>query len=95
MTVRLAPQVIDFVRSLAPEPRRRVRRALRDLGKGQGDVKPLEGPLQNYCRLRIGPYRVVVMYSKSGAIECVFAERRSIVYEVFADAMIERLMGND
>jgi mRNA-degrading endonuclease RelE of RelBE toxin-antitoxin system len=92
MKVRLAPQVLDFARSLAPEPRRRLRRALRDLEKGKGDVKPLEGPLQNYCRLRVGPYRVVLMYSKSRTIECVFAERRSIVYEVFADAMIERLM---
>lgn len=92
MKVRLAPQVVDFVRSLAPEPRRRLRLALRDLEKGKGDVKSLEGPLQNYCRLRVGPYRVVLMYRTSRTIECVFAERRSLVYEVFADAMIERLM---
>jgi hypothetical protein len=31
MTVGLAPQVADFVRRLAPEPRRRFRQALRDL----------------------------------------------------------------
>lgn len=95
MKVRLAPQVVDFVRSLAPEPRRRVRPALRDLEKGKGDVQALEGPLQDYCRLRVGPYRVILMYSKSRTIECVFAERRSIVYEVFADAMIERLMRDE
>lgn len=95
MTVRLAPQVVDFLRSQAPEPRRRLRRALRDLQKGKGDVKPLEGALQDYCRLRIGPYRVILMYRKSRVIECVFVERRSIVYEVFADAMIERLMRNE
>lgn len=92
MKVGLAPQVVDFVRGLAPAPRRQLRLALRDLAKGNGDVKPLEGPLQDYCRLRVGPYRVIVSYRKSGRIECVFAERRSIVYEVFADAMIERLM---
>lgn len=95
MKVRLAPQVVDFVRSLAPEPRRRLRRALRDLEKGAGDVKPLEGPLQDYCRLRVGSYRVIVMYSRSHSIECVFAERRSLVYEVFADAMVERLMRDE
>ena len=92
MRVRLAPQVVDFVRSLAPEPRRRLRRALRDLEKGAGDVTSLEAPLQDYCRLRVGAYRVILSYRKSRTIDCVFAEHRSIVYEVFADAMIERLM---
>jgi hypothetical protein len=46
MKVRLAPQVADFFRRLAPEPRRRMPQALRDLEKGKGDVKALEGPLQ-------------------------------------------------
>jgi mRNA-degrading endonuclease RelE of RelBE toxin-antitoxin system len=92
MTVRLAPQVVAFVGRLPPEPRRRLRLALRDLAQGKGDVKPLEGPLQDYCRLRVGPYRVILSYGKSQVIECVFAERRSIVYEVFADALIERLL---
>ena len=92
MKVRLSPQVVDFVRSLAPEPRRTIRLALRDLEKGKGDIKPLEGPLQDYCRLRIGSYRILLSYRTLRTIECVFAERRSIVYEVFADAMIERLL---
>jgi mRNA-degrading endonuclease RelE of RelBE toxin-antitoxin system len=92
MKVRLAPQVADFIRRLAPEPRRRLRQALRDLEKGKGDIKALEGPLQDYCRLRVGEYRVVLSYGPSRTVDCVFAERRSLVYEVFADAMIERLM---
>ncbi len=92
MKVRLSPHVVEFIRSLAPEPRRRIRLALRRLEKGQGDIKPLEGPLQDYCRLRIGSYRIILSYRTSRTIECVFAERRSIVYEVFADAMIERLL---
>ena len=91
MTVRLAPQVVEFVRSLAPEPRRRMRAALRDLAKDHGDVRPLEGPLQDYCRLRVGPYRVILRYTTRRVIECVFAERRSLVYEVFSDMMIDRL----
>lgn len=92
MTVRLAPQVADYLRRLAPEPRRRLRRALRDLATGKGDIRALEGPLQDYARLRVGPYRVILSY-RASRIDCVFAERRSLVYEVFADAMIERLMG--
>jgi len=92
MKVRLALQVVDFVGGLAPEPRHRLRLALRDLQKGRGDIKPLEGPLQDYCRLRVGPYRIILSYSKSRTVDCVFAERRSIVYEVFAATMIDRLM---
>ena len=57
MRVRLSAQVVEFVRSQAPEPRRRLRNALRALTREQGDLKPLEGPLQEYHRLRIGSYR--------------------------------------
>src|SRR6266849_9485376 len=92
MRVRVSPQVVDFVRGLAPEPRRRLRQGLRDVARGKGDIKPLEGPLQDYCRLRIGAYRVIFAYGKGRTIDCVFAERRSIVYEVFAEEMIERLI---
>ena len=91
MKVRVAPQVADFIRRLAPEPRRKLRQALRDLERGRGDVRALEGPLQDYGRLRVGPYRVILSYG-GRTIDCVFAERRNLVYEVFADAMIERLM---
>ena len=92
MRVRVAAQVADFVRRMAPDPRRKLRRALRDLERGKGDIKPLEGPLQDYFRLRVGPYRVILSYSASRTVDCVFAERRNLIYEVFADAMIERLM---
>lgn len=92
MKVRVTPQVAGFIRRLAPEPRRRVRQALRDLARGKGDIRALESPLDDYCRLRIGPYRVVLRYGPSRTIDCVFAERRSIIYEAFADAMIERLL---
>lgn len=91
MTARLAEQVVDFIRRLAPEPRRQLRVALRELANGRGDIKPLEGPLQDYCRLRVGRHRVIVSYGTPGSIDCVFAEHRSIVYEVFAEAMIEQM----
>jgi mRNA-degrading endonuclease RelE of RelBE toxin-antitoxin system len=91
--VRLAPQVVEFVRTQAPEPRRRLRRALRDLATGKGDVRPLEGPLQPFSRLRVGPYRIIVGYPSAKTVDCVFAERRNLVYEVFAETMLERLTG--
>jgi mRNA-degrading endonuclease RelE of RelBE toxin-antitoxin system len=93
MKVELSPQVVDFVRRLPPEPRRRLRLALRGLTNEKGDIKRLESPLEAYCRLRVDGYRVVIHYAIGGAIQCVFAERRSIVYEVFAATLRDALTG--
>jgi len=86
MTVEVTDQVRDFVRSLPPAPRSKVRAALRKLEQERGDIKALEGPLDNYFRLRVGPYRVIFKYHLAGetrSIRCDFAEKRSIVYEAF------------
>jgi mRNA-degrading endonuclease RelE of RelBE toxin-antitoxin system len=93
MKVVLATQVVEFVRRLPPEPRQRVRRALRELGRELGDIKPLEAPLDGYCRLRVGGYRVVFAYGRRGTIECVFAEQRSVVYELLLERLRDRLRG--
>jgi len=91
MKVELSDQVVDFVRRLPPDPRRRLRRALRDLAHERGDLKPLEGPLEDYCRLRVGAYRVVISYSRRRRIQCIFAERRNIVYELLVELLESRL----
>jgi mRNA interferase RelE/StbE len=90
LTVVVSSQVAAFVRRLAPEPRRAVRQALRDLGVGKGDIRQLEAPLGGYHRLRVGGFRVVFAYGEKRTIECVFAERRSLVYEVFAREVAAR-----
>jgi mRNA interferase RelE/StbE len=95
MKVELSEQVVDFVRRLAPEPRRMLPQALTDLAKDKGDIQPLEGPLDGYCRLRVHGYRVVFSYSGRRSIQCVFAERRSIVYEVFSQMVSDKLAGRD
>jgi mRNA-degrading endonuclease RelE of RelBE toxin-antitoxin system len=91
--VRLSAQVVEFVQRQAPEPRKLLRRALKQLGAESGDIKGLEGPLDGYCRLRVGAYRIIFSYSGRRTIDCVFAERRNIVYEVFAEALAETLAG--
>ena len=91
MRIRLTAQVVEFVRGQSPVPRRRLKQALRDLAKEKGDLLPLEAPLQDYHRLRVGPYRIILHYTGKNTIDCVFAERRSIVYEVFSELLIERL----
>ena len=92
MTVVVSDQVAAFVRRLAPEPRRACRQALRGLSSGKGDVRQLEAPLDGSHRLRIGAYRVIFAYGAKRRIECVFAERRSLVYEVFAREVAARLV---
>ena len=87
MKVELSEQVVDFVRRLPPEPRRRLRQALRDLARERGDIKPLEGPLEGYCRLSVGAYRIVLSYTSQRTIQCVFAERRSVVYELLVQLL--------
>ena len=86
--IEVLPQVARFLRTLAPEPRRRLRAALRDLGSGRGDSIELEHPLTGFHRLRVGRYRVVFHYALAGKrrlIRCDFAERRELVYELFGD----------
>ncbi|MBE7485837.1 MAG: hypothetical protein HS104_38430 [Polyangiaceae bacterium] len=93
MKVEVSLQVAEFVRSQPPEGRRQLRQALRALGLGKGDIKALEGPLEGYCRLRVGGYRVVFSYAGRRTIQCIFAERRSIIYEVFAQVLNAKLAG--
>jgi mRNA-degrading endonuclease RelE of RelBE toxin-antitoxin system len=90
LRVELDPQVAEFVRSLAPEPRKRLRRALHSLESEAGDLKQLEGDLAGYARLRVGCYRVVVRFltDRGQAVaRCVFAEQRTVIYELFAEIL--------
>jgi mRNA-degrading endonuclease RelE of RelBE toxin-antitoxin system len=91
MRVELAVQVVEFVRRLPPEPKRRLRRALRDLTREKGDIRALEAPLDGYCRLRVGGYRIVFSYGARGTMQCLFAEQRSIVYDLLLERLREEL----
>jgi mRNA-degrading endonuclease RelE of RelBE toxin-antitoxin system len=88
--VELDPQVVAFVRSLAPEPRKRLRASLRGLVQEKGELKQLEADLAGYARLRVGGYRVIVRFYAEGGrrtARCVFAERRPVVYELFSEIL--------
>jgi mRNA-degrading endonuclease RelE of RelBE toxin-antitoxin system len=88
-TVNLAAQVVEFFGHLAPEPRKKLRFALRGLQREEGDIKSLEGKLTGYQRIRSGPYRVIFtreVRNGKPEIDCVFAEHRALVYELFSTA---------
>src|SRR3989442_12073216 len=87
-------QVKDFVRPLAPVPRRALTQAMKGLSRNTGDRKLLEGKLAGYHRLRVSGYRVIYAEkSQRGerVIHCLFAERRNVVYELFQQMLIEEL----
>ena len=90
--VHLSEQVESFLKSLAPEPRRRMRDSLRGLQRGKGDIRALEQELTGFCRLRVGRYRVVFHYvpGKDGPeCFCDYAEARDVIYEHFSALLSE------
>ena len=92
--IELERQVVDFIRSLPPEPRRVLRRSLKNLGREKGDIRALEGDLEGFYRLRALRYRVIFFYQVSSErriIRCLYAAPRSIVYEIFAQHLRELL----
>ncbi len=80
--VQISEQVADYVRRLSPIPKKRIRSALKGLEQLEGDLKDLEEPLDGYARLRIYQFRVILSIQPD-KVNCIFIERRSIVYEVF------------
>jgi mRNA-degrading endonuclease RelE of RelBE toxin-antitoxin system len=87
------PQAEAFVRALAPEPRKRLIQAMKALPTG--DTRALEGSLAGYFRLRVGGYRVVyVDTTKKGVrtFDCIFVERRPVVYELFQQIAAEQII---
>lgn len=94
--VLVAGRVRQFLCSLAPEPKRALNRAIKGLERDEGDIKRLDGKLAGWSRLRVSGYRVVFKETASQdvrQINCVFAERRSVVYEMFAELLADELAG--
>jgi mRNA-degrading endonuclease RelE of RelBE toxin-antitoxin system len=72
--------------------------ALRGLARERGDIRALEVPLQEYHRLRAGCYRIIFKYRispKRRGIQCIFAERRSAVYELFELLLKQQLLRSE
>lgn len=93
--VQVRGQVKDFLERLAPEPRRRLKLALRALGDERGDRLALRERLTGFHRLRVGGYRIIFRYLPGSVTECVFAEERSLVYQLFEREVLERLRRED
>jgi len=92
--VQWSPQVREFVASLAPEPRRKLRAGIRGLAQDKGELKPLVDELLGYQRLRVGEFRVIYREAFERGVpvrKCLFAERRDVVYELFRKMVLDDL----
>jgi len=99
--VIVTARVRDFLRSLAPEPRRKLWRAIKELADDNGDVKLLEEKLSGLWRLRVGKVRVIYeikVTSGTREITCFYANYRSVVYvileQLLASGLVEELKQN-
>jgi mRNA-degrading endonuclease RelE of RelBE toxin-antitoxin system len=90
--VRWSSQVADFTASLAPEPRKKLRAAIRALADDKGNIRPLVDDLLGYHRLRVGDLRVIYregFTSGKRICFCLFSERRDVVYELFRKMVLD------
>jgi mRNA-degrading endonuclease RelE of RelBE toxin-antitoxin system len=68
--------------------------AVKGLAENRGDIKQLEGKLQGYSRLRVSGHRVIFRERSDHGeriIDCIFAEKRAIVYDLFIKLAAESL----
>jgi mRNA-degrading endonuclease RelE of RelBE toxin-antitoxin system len=92
ISVRIQEEVLDYLRKLPPQPRHRLKEAIKALAKESGDIKPLTEEIEGFLRLRVGSYRVIFEYEMidgERTIICVFAGSRRWIYEVFQGRFTE------
>ena len=90
------PQAETFIKSLAPQPRRAVRQAIKQLAEGKTaalDLRALEGVLSGYLRLRVATYRVIYCVDadvEGPTLTLLAAGPRSTIYEAFEKILAEQ-----
>ncbi|HEY0455156.1 MAG TPA: hypothetical protein VGE41_02210 [Verrucomicrobiae bacterium] len=93
--VVIGGRVKSFLESLAPEPRRKLWRAIKDLSYGKGEIKQLEGRLAPYWRLRVERLRVIyhqISVAGERRVICFFADYRATVYAVLEQLLTSGLI---
>jgi mRNA-degrading endonuclease RelE of RelBE toxin-antitoxin system len=93
--VIIKQQVRGFLQTLAPEPRRKLWRGLKDLAQDKGDLKQLEGNLHPFWRLRVDRMRVIYeprSVAGERQLVCFFADHRSTVYAVLEQLLVSGMV---
>jgi len=60
------------------------------LGKGRGDIKGLQGPLEGFNRLRVGGLRIIYRQTSGTEILLEYANTRDAVYELYEQILKNR-----
>lgn len=93
--VMVRRQVHDFIASLAPEPRRKLWTAIKQLGDTDKEIIQLEGKLHPYWRLRCGRIRIIFeeQFVRSERLRvCFSADYRATVYKVMEQLIASGLI---
>ena len=84
--VIIEEQPLAFIRRQSPDARKSLRTAIHDIERGAAFPEPLEDELEGFYKVRVENCRLILKHesgSKAPLFKVVFAERRSVVYEMF------------
>jgi len=84
--VLVKAQPLAFIRRQSPDVRKRLRAAIHAVERGDLFPDPLEDELEGFYKLRVENCRLILKHETGGTaplFKVVFAERRSMVYELF------------
>lgn len=79
-TLKIPPQLREFIRQLHPDLKRKVRAALMDILHNPAGGKLLKADLDGYLSLRVGRLRVIYRPDRDG-VEIVAIGPRRTIYE--------------
>ena len=84
--VLVEAQPLAFIRRQSPDARKRLRAAIHAIERGDAFPDPLDDELEGFYKLRVEDCRLILQHesgNKAPIFKVVFAERRSVVYEMF------------
>jgi mRNA-degrading endonuclease RelE of RelBE toxin-antitoxin system len=84
--VLVEAQPLAFIRRQSPDARKKLRAAIHAIEHGDSFPNPLEDELEGFYKLRVENSRLILNHEsgyKAPLFKVVFAERRSVVYELF------------
>jgi mRNA-degrading endonuclease RelE of RelBE toxin-antitoxin system len=84
--VLVEAQPLAFIRHQPPDARKKLRAAIHAVERGDSFPDPLDDELEGFYKLRVENYRLILKHEsgdKAPLFKVVFAERRSVVYEIF------------
>lgn len=91
MKVQVSEEVRSFLRTLAPESRRSVLAELDKVESAKTKLVALESPLDGFYKVKAGRFRIVCAV-RSNNLFALFAERRSVVYELATPELLARIL---